>query len=44
MFPFLNEFPDASVTSLDILEHRVRFPENISVGRISLLTVVNADI
>ena len=44
LFPFLNEFPDTSVTSLDILDHRVRFLEDISVGGISRLTAVEADI
>ena len=44
LFPFLNEFPNTSVTSLDILEHRVRFLNDISLGGISRLTAVNADI
>ena len=44
LFPFLNEFPDTSVTSLDILDYRVRFLEDISAGGISRLTAIKADI
>ena len=44
LFPFLNEFPSTEVTSLDILDHRVEFLQDISAGGISRLTPINADI
>lgn len=44
LFPFLSEFSQASVTSLDILEHRVEFLRYITSGGISRLTPIQADI
>lgn len=44
LFPFLDAFPQAKVTSLDILEHWVQFLEDIRRGGISNLTPMLADI
>ena len=44
LFPFLNSFPKTEVTSLDILDHRVQFLEDIRQGGISNLTPMLADI
>lgn len=44
LFPFLNAFPDTSVTSLDILDYRVEFLKDITSGGISRLTAMQADI
>ena len=44
LFPFLNAFPQAKVTSLDILDRRVKFLEDIRQGGISNLTPMLADI
>ena len=44
LFPFLDAFPQAKVTSLDILAHRVVFLEDICRGGISTLTPMLADI
>ena len=44
LFPFLNAFPQAKVTSIDILDRRVQFLEDIRQGGISNLTPMLADI
>ena len=44
LFPFLEDFPQAKITSLDLLEHRVAFLEDIRRGGISNLTPMLADI
>lgn len=44
LFPFLDAFPQAKVTSLDILNYRVQFLEDIRQGGISTLAPMLADI
>lgn len=44
LFPFLCEFPNCDVTSIDILERRVELLNNISVGGVSNLKALYADI
>ena len=44
LFPFMREFPETPVTSLDILSHRVEFLNTIHDGGIERLTAVQADI
>lgn len=44
LFPFLDAFPQAQVTSLDILDHRVQFLEDIRRGGVSNLIPLQADI
>lgn len=44
LFPFLEAFPCAEVTSLDLLDYRVAFLEDIRRGGISNLTPMLADI
>ncbi len=44
LFPFLNAFPECSVTSVDILEHRTAFLRDISAGGVERLTALAADI
>lgn len=44
LFPFLDAFPQAQVTSLDILDHRIEFLEDIRRGGVSGLTPLRADI
>ena len=44
LFPFLCEFIDCKVTSIDILERRVELLNNISLGGVVNLNVVYSDI
>lgn len=44
LFPFLQEFPWVDVTSVDILDHRVEFLQDISSGGIINLKAVKADL
>lgn len=44
LLPFLDEFPYAEVTSLDILDKRVKLLEDISVGGVKRLSVKKASI
>ena len=44
LFPFLDAFPQARATSLDILDHRVEFLEDIRLGGMSRLVPIRADI
>ena len=44
LFPFLDAFPETEVTSLDLLEHRVAFLEDIRRGGVARLTPLLADI
>lgn len=44
LFPFLESFPVVPVTSLDLLDHRVGFLEDIRRGGVDRLTPVRADI
>ncbi len=44
LFPFLRDFPFTEVTSVDILDHRVEFLDDISKGGISRLTALQKDI
>ena len=44
LFPFLTEFPFVPVTSADILDYRVEFLKDISLGGVENLTAVNENI
>lgn len=44
LFPFLDAFPDAEVTSLDLLDYRVAFLEDMRRGGIERLHPIQADI
>ncbi|MBQ3330119.1 MAG: class I SAM-dependent methyltransferase [Ruminococcus sp.] len=44
LFPFLRDFPDTPVTSLDILPYRAAFLQMLRDGGITRLTAVQADI
>ncbi len=44
LFPFLQEFPWVSVTSMDILEHRVEFLQDVSRGGVISLTAVKGNL
>lgn len=44
LFPFMEQFPRASVTAVDVLEHRTAFLETIHRGGMEQLTVMQADI
>ena len=44
LFPFLDGFPGVPVTSLDLLDHRVGFLEDIRRGGVDRLTALRADI
>ncbi len=44
LLPFMEAFPWVEVTSVDILEHRVAFLNELSEGGMSALTAVQADI
>ncbi|MGN0477535.1 MAG: class I SAM-dependent methyltransferase [Ruminococcus sp.] len=44
LFPFMRDFPDTEVTSVDILDHRVDFLNTIKQGGISRLTALQEDI
>lgn len=44
LLPFMAEFPWVSVTSADILPHRVQYLQDLSAGGISQLTAMQADI
>ena len=44
LFPFLNTFPWVPVTSVDVLDHRVKMLKNISLGGIDRLTAIQQDI
>lgn len=44
LFPFLREFPDTPVTSLDLLPHRVEMLQALSAGGIDRLTALRQDI
>ena len=44
LFPFLRHFPDARVTSLDLLPHRVELLEDVRRGGFSQLTALAQDI
>lgn len=44
LFPFLDAFPQAQVTSLDILDYRIESLEDIRRGGVSVLTPLRADI
>ncbi len=44
LFPFLEEFSWSDVTSIDILQNRVDFLENISIGGLEKLHALKADL
>ena len=44
LFPFLDSFPAVPVTSLDLLDYRVAFLEDIRQGGVDRLTARRADI
>ncbi len=44
LFPFLDGFPGVPVTSLDLLDYRVAFLEDIRRGGVDRLTAMEADI
>ena len=44
LFPMLNAFPDCSVIALDLLPKRVEFLEDVHLGGVARLNVLNADI
>ena len=44
LFPFLDAFPDCSVTALDLLPHRVEFLEDLRRGGLTRLDVRMADV
>ena len=44
LFPFLDAFPDVPVISLDLLDYRVSFLEDIRRGGVDPLTAMKADI
>jgi len=44
LLPFLEQFPWVSVTSLDVLPHRVQFLNDLNAGGIEALTAFEADI
>lgn len=44
LFPFLREFPQTEVTSLDLLPHRVAFLEALREGGVDRLTALRQDI
>ncbi len=44
LFPFLDAFPGVPVTSLDLLDYRVNFLEDIRRGGVDRLTAMRADI
>ena len=44
LFPFLDAFPGVSVTSLDLLDYRVDFLEDVRRGGVDCLTAMQADI
>lgn len=44
LFPFLREFPDTAVTSVDLLPHRVEMLQAVSAGGIDRLTALRQDI
>lgn len=44
LFPFLEEFSQTQVTSMDILPHRVEFLQDISRGGVTNLTALKGDI
>ncbi len=44
LFPFLEAFPGVPVTSLDLLDYRVDFLEDIRQGGVDRLTALRADI
>ncbi len=44
LFPFLEAFPAVPVTSLDLLDYRVAFLEDIRLGGVDRLTALRADI
>lgn len=44
LFPFLEEFPFVPVTSVDILDYRVEFLQDIALGGIENLTAIQENI
>lgn len=44
LFPFLDAFPDCPVTSVDVLDHRVEFLQDLRLGGVERLTALRADI
>lgn len=44
LFPFLREFPDVPVTSLDLLPRRVEMLQTVSTGGVARLTALQGDI
>ena len=44
LFPFMDEFPQVSVKSVDILEERITFLSDVSCGGVDSLEVKKADI
>lgn len=44
LFPFLAQFPYVPVTSLDILDHRVEFLNDLTLGGIDRLTALKEDL
>ncbi|MBR6571825.1 MAG: class I SAM-dependent methyltransferase [Clostridia bacterium] len=44
LFPFLRAFPDTPVTALDVLDYRVAFLNDIRLGGVDRLTVLEQDI
>lgn len=44
LFPFLRAFPHTPVTSVDVLDYRVQFLDDIHAGGVSHLTVLEQDI
>lgn len=44
LFPFLEEFPDVGVTSLDLLPHRVQLLQDLTAGGVTQLTALQQDL
>lgn len=44
LFPFLRDFPDTSVTALDLLPHRVEMLQAVASGGVERLTALRQDI
>ena len=44
LFPFLTEFPEVEVTSLDLLDHRVALLQGLSAGGVAKLKAQKADL
>ena len=44
LFPFLRAFPQTPVTSLDVLDYRVQFLDDVRAGGVETLTALEKDI